>query len=174
MIKEIALVVPRYVKKFLWSEPDYKALSDSVISVPKISEVGRLVFSMSRTIPYTQVPPERATVAGWVPIRIQYNCKKKSYDVPVEKLPELEQFLVELFRASLVKEVAAVHHVHPEDNYSWMVRSFLDRRQIVTSDEQDKDMEWDTAKKIYRDHLSRIQQKNWTNRQLSRPVLSRL
>ena len=73
MIKEIALVVPRYVKKFLWSEPDYKALSDSVISVPKISEVGRLVFSMSRTIPYTQVPPERATVAGWVPIRIQYN-----------------------------------------------------------------------------------------------------
>ena len=92
----------------------------------------------------------------------------------MEKLPELEQFLVELFRASLVKEVAAVHHVHPEDNYSWMVRSFLDRRQIVTSDEQDKDMEWDTAKKIYRDHLSRIQQKNWTNRQLSRPVLSRL
>jgi hypothetical protein len=178
MIKEIALALPRYVVKYILSEPDY-TLADmptrsgiSIILVPKVSEIGRLIHCVSRTIPYTQSVVERPLLKSHQVVRFRYNCKKKSFDVPVEKYTELEAVLVEQFRASLVKEVSAIHYEHPEDSYSWMVRSFLTRRGIVIDDASDKDIEWDTAKKIYRDHLSRIQEKNHRKSLVSIPVMS--
>lgn len=178
MIKEIALTLPRYVIKYILSEPDY-TLADAttrsgvpIILVPKVSEIGRLVHCVSRTIPYTQAVIDRPLSKGHQVVRFRYNCKKKSFDVPMEKYAELEAVLIEQFRASLVKEVSAVHYEHPEDSYGWMVRSFLTRRGIVIDDAADKDIEWDTAKKIYRDHLSRIQEKNHRNAQVSRAVMS--
>jgi len=178
MIKEIALSLPRFVIKYILSEPDYfqvdctSASGVPIIHVPKVSEIGRLIHCVSRTISYTQPVVDRPLQKGHEFVRLRYNCKKKSFDVPVEKYQELEAVLVEQFRASLVKEVSAIHYEHPEENYGWMVRSFLSRRGIVVDDASDKDIEWDTAKKIYRDHLSRIQEKNHRGARVSMPVLS--
>lgn len=180
MIKEIVLNLPKFVVKYILSEPDY-LLADCtsgggvpIIHVPKVSEIGRLIHCVSRTISYTQPIIDRPLSRGMEAVRLRYNCKKKSFDVPVEKYAELEAVLIEQFRASLVKEVAAIHYEHPDENYGWMVKSFLSRRRIVVDDEADKDIDWDTAKKIYRDHLSRIQEKNVKNTRLSQPFLSGL
>lgn len=178
MIKEIALSLPRYVVKYILSEPDYNLVDCTtrsgvpIVHVPKVSEIGRLIACVSRTIAYTQPVIDRPVPRGYELVRFRYNCKKKAFDVPLEKLPELEAVLIEQFRASLVKEVSAIHYEHPSENYGWMVRSFLTRRRIVIDDAGDKDIEWDTAKKIYRDHLSRIQEKNRQNLQVSQTVLS--
>lgn len=173
MIKTISLIVPRHVKKFILSEEGYKNEADCVI-VPKRSELGEMIFGVSNTISYTQKFEFRELPKGYDWISLRYNCKKKSYDVPVEKYRTLEAFLVEHFRGALIKEVAAIHHVHPNEDYGWIVRSFLERRRIVFDDSPGKEIDWETAKKIYRDYLQLIQKKNRENRKLSQPVLSGL
>ncbi|WP_254562141.1 hypothetical protein [Dyadobacter diqingensis] len=173
MIKTISLIVPRHVKKFILSEEGYRKQANAIY-VPKRSELGEMIFAVSNTISYTQIFEERQLPNGSEWITFEYNSKKKSFDVPVEKYKVLECFLVEHFRGALIKEVAAIHYVHPNDDYSWMVRSFLTRRGIVTDDAGDKDIDWETVRKIYRDYLDVIQKKNRENRQLSQPVLSGL
>jgi hypothetical protein len=175
MIKEITLCVPKYVKKFILSEPDYELLSPDTIKVPRLSELGHLIHGFSRTIPYTQPIQEHALSKHTELISIRYNCKKKAFDIPVERYPHMVAFLTEQFRASLIREVSAVHELHSEEDYGWIVRTFLSRRGVVVDDAMDaRDMEWERAKKIYRDHLERIQKKNARNRKLSKPVLSGL
>jgi len=174
MIKEITLCVPKYVKKFILSEPDYEYIAPGVIKVPRLSELGHLIHGFSRTIPYTQPIQENLMTRSTELISIKYNCKKKAFDIPVQRYSAMVAFLTEQFRASLIREVAVLHELHSEDDYGWMVRFFLERRGVIVDDAQEKDMEWDTAKKIYRDHLSRMQEKNAKNRQLSKPVLSGL
>lgn len=175
MHKTISLIVPKHVKKFILSEEGYRAEPDvDVIYVPKKTEIGEMLFASSITISYTQKENIRSIPKGWEQIAFKYNCKKKCFDVPVEKYPHLENFLIEHFRGALIKEVAAIHYVHPFDDYGWMVRSFLERRGVVVDDSSDKDIEWDTAKKIYRDYLDSIQKKNRKSLKLSQTVLSGL
>lgn len=173
MHKTISLIVPRHVKKFILSEEGYRLQPDAVY-VPKRSEIGEMIFAASMTISYTQLAEVRELPKGSEWITFRYNCKKKSFDVPTEKYRHLEAFLIEHFRGALIKEVAAIHYVHPFEDYAWIVRSFLDRRGIITDDAAEKDIEWDTAKKIYRDYLETIQKKNRENRQLSQQLLSGL
>ena len=172
MNKEITLCVPKYVKKFLLSEPDYELLTADTLKVPRISELGHLIFVVSRHIPHTQIYQSVATGKNTEILTIQYKCKKKAFDVPVERYGDLVTLLTEQFRAAFIREIAAIHSVHPEPEYGWMVKSFLDRRGIVTSDALDKDIDIETARKIYRDHLERIGKKNSRNRRLSKPLLS--
>lgn len=172
MTKEITLCVPKYVKKFLLSEPDYEHMGQGVIKAPRLSELGHLIHGFSRTIPYTQIFEPVELSKSTRLLTVKYNCKKKAFDVPAERYITLVAFLTEQFRASLIREVSALHAMHPESDYGWMVRAFLERRGVVISDSLDKDMEWETAKKIYRDHLDRISMKNSKNRKLSQPVLS--
>jgi len=172
MTKEITLCVPKYVKKFLLSEPDYEHLEKGVIKAPRLSELGHLIHGFSRTIPYTQIFEPVEVPKNSKLLTVKYNCKKKSFDVPVERYPSLVAFLTEQFRASLIREVSALHANHPESEYGWMVKSFLDRRGVIVNDSLDKDMEWETAKKIYRDHLERMDGRNSKNRKLSLPHLS--
>ena len=172
MIKEITLCVPRYVKKFIVSEPDYERISSNIIKAPRLSELGHLIHGFSRTIPFTQIFPEQQVPKSMELLTVRYNCKKKAFDVPTQRYSVLVAFLTEQFRASLIREVTILHSVHSEDDYGWMVRIFLERRGVIVDDAQDKDMEWERAKKIYRDHLERTQKKNATNRKLSKPVLS--
>lgn len=172
MIKEITLCVPRYVKKFIVSEPDYQSISENVIVAPRLSELGHLIHGFSRTIPYTQLYPKPEVSKTMELLTVRYNCKKKAFDVPVQRYTALVAFLTEQFRASLIREVTLLHSVHSEDDYGWMVRVFLERRGVIVDDAQDKDIEWERAKKIYRDHLARTQEKNAKNRKLSQPVLS--
>ncbi|GLU54456.1 hypothetical protein Dfri01_39170 [Dyadobacter frigoris] len=174
MIKEITLSVPKYVKKFIISEPDYDHLADGIIKVPRLTEMGHLIHGFSRTINYTQKFTEVEVKKKFAPITLRYTCKKKGFDVPVQRYTALAAFLNEQFRASLIREVTMLHRIHCEDDYSWMVRSFLDHRGVIVDDAQEKDMEWEAAKKIYRDHLSRIQVKNTKNCKLSQPSLSGL
>lgn len=174
MIKEITLCVPRYVKKFIVSEPDYECIASNVIKVPRLSELGHLIHGFSRTIPYTQIFPKEEVPKTSDLLTVRYNCKKKAFDVPVQRYTALVAFLTEQFRASLIREVTIIHTLHSEDDYGWMVRLFLERRGVVVDDAQEKDMEWERAKKIYRDHLARTQGKNAKNRKLSQPVLSGL
>jgi hypothetical protein len=172
MTKEITLSVPNYVKKFLLSEPDYELLGPDTILAPQKSELGKLIICISRMIPHTQKFPEPVVTKNSGALTIRYTCKRKAFDVPVERYADLAALFVEQFRASLIAEVTALHSIHSEQDYSWMVRSFLDRRGVVVNDSLDKDIDWDTAKKIYRDHLQRIDTKNSKKRQLSAPVLS--
>lgn len=174
MIKEITICVPRYVKKFIMSEPDYLQISANTIKVPRLSELGHLIHGFSRTIPYTQPMPEYSPTKSTSLLTIRYNCKKKAFDIPVQRYSALVAFLNEQFRASLIREVGAIHSIHAEDDYGWMVRSFLKHRGVVVDDAQEKDIEWETAKKIYRDHLNRICEKNRKNSRLSKHVLSGL
>lgn len=174
MIKQITLTVPKYVKKFIISEPDYLVLPDDVIKVPRLTEMGHLIHGFSRTINYTQKFPEVEVKKKFTELTLRYSCKKKGFDVPVQRYTALAAFLNEQFRASLIREVTMLHRIHCEDDYSWMVRSFLDHRGVIVDDAQEKDMEWEAAKKIYRDHLSRIQEKNTKNSKLSKPSLSGL
>ncbi len=172
MIKEITLCVPKYVYKFLLSEPDYQEIGQNLIKIPRLSELGHKIYLVSRRIPYNQIITPVQPTKNTVNLTVQYLCKDKTFDVPVEKYPALTASLIELFRASLIREVSAIHTVHPDLDYEWIVKSFRARRGIITSDSLDKDIEWDALKKIYRDHLARIDKKNSKNRKLSTPGLS--
>ena len=174
MVKEITLCVPRYVKKFLMSEPDYEHISPDVIKAPRLSELGHLIHGFSRTIPYIQPQIEQEISKSSELITIKYNCKKKAFHIPTQRYAVLVAFLKEQFRASLIREVTLIHAMHSEEDYGKMVRFFLERRGVITDDAHNKDMEWETAKKIYRDHLSRIYEKNTRNSKLSKPRLSGL
>ncbi|WP_439555054.1 hypothetical protein [Dyadobacter sp.] len=172
MTKEITLCVPRYVYKFILAEPDYDFIEPNVIEVPKLSELGHLIHGFSRHIPHNQIFQPVQPTKNTVNLTVRYLCKLKAFDVPVEKYPDLVAFLKELFRASLIREVSAIHTIHPNPDYGWMVKAFLDRRGIITSDSLDKDIDLDRVRKVYRDHLARVDKKNRRMRKLSMPVLS--
>ncbi|WP_031527013.1 hypothetical protein [Dyadobacter crusticola] len=174
MIKEITLSVPKYVYKFLLSEPDYDHLGPGVILAPQKSEIGKLIVCMSKMIHYNQTFETPAKTKSNEILTIRYKCKKKAFDVPVDRYAALSAFFIEQFRASLIREVSAVHLLHGGWDYGWCVRSFLARRNIVVSDSLDKDMEWEAAKKIYRDHRQELDSKLLTSRKVSEPVLSGL
>lgn len=175
MIKSVTLCVPRYVRKFIMSEPDYDCVSPGVFNVPKRSELGQLIQGFSMTIPYTEIMPRMVKSKSTEFITFEYSCKKQTFDIPVHRYPDLVNFLIEQFRASLIREVSILHAVHPGESYGWMVRFFLAKRGVVTDDSEDaKDMEWDAVKKIYRDHLSRTQRKNMDNRDILTSSLSEL
>lgn len=160
MIKEITVCVPRYAKKFIVSEPDYQLLSGSVIRAPKLSELGHLISGFSRTIQYTQRRQVIQVPKTHELLTIQYLCKLKTFNVPVESREQIERFLVEQFRASLIREVSILHLLHQDREYGWMVKLFLEKRGIITDEKENYDIRWETAKKIYRDHLFRTEQRN--------------
>lgn len=174
MIKEITLSVPKYVKRFLMSESDYEQVSNSIIRVPRRTEIGQLIFGFSRIIPETEEVQERIVPKGYEVITFRYNCKKKAYDVPFARYTAITACLIQVFRSSLIREVSAIHSLRCEDDYGWIVRFFLSRRGISVDDAEDKDIEWEAVKKIYRDHLDRVSKKNSEKRKLSRPVPSGL
>lgn len=172
MIKEITISVPKYVYKFLLSESDYQHLGASVILAPQKSELGKLIVCMSKMIDYNQVFETPSKTKSTEVLTIRYKCKKKAFDVPVERYASLAAFLNEQFRASLIREVSAIHAMHGGSDYGWMVRAFLTRRNIIVSDSLDKDIEWEAVKKIYRDYLNTVNKRKIENRKLSQPVLS--
>jgi hypothetical protein len=172
MIKEITISVPKYVYKFLLSESDYDHLGTGTILAPKKSELGELIYCMSKMIDYNQVFVTPVQTKSHEVLTIQYKCKKKAFDVPVDRYAALTAFLNEQFRASLIREVSAIHAMHGGWDYSWAVRSFLGRRNIIVNDCQDKDIDFETAKKIYRDYLERVRKRKKENLKLSQPVLS--
>lgn len=172
MIKEITLSVPKYVYKFLLSEPDYDHLGPGVILAPQKSELGKIIVCMSKMIHYNETSETPEKTKSTEILTIRYKCKKKAFDVPVDRYAALSAFFIEQFRASLIREVSAVHSMHGGWDYGWCVRAFLERRNIIVSDSHDKDIEWEAIKKIYRDHLQKMNSKKMQNRKLSQPVLS--
>jgi hypothetical protein len=168
MYKEITLAVPKHVKKFIISHTDYVIDPKGVVYVPKISELGRLIHCVSRVIPYTQ----RIVPVSGDSLTLRYTCRTKAFDIPVEKYPDLVRLLEEMFRASLVRQVSAIQSALGDSDYSWMVRQVLALHNIIVDDSQAKDMDFETARKIYRDHLSDVDKKNLKKRRLFAAGLS--
>ncbi|GAB2798755.1 hypothetical protein GCM10027275_50470 [Rhabdobacter roseus] len=156
MTKKIAIALPLYLKKFfLYEYQGYQVErpngSLDEIHVDKTSELGKLIHLVSRPIPFTQAA-HKPTGAGVLSIR--YYVREKIYEVPVEKLPLLAYQMEEIFRRTLICEVRGVHDVVGGD-YGPYVARVLERRGIV----RDVDLDYQTARKIYRDHLEKNKKK---------------
>lgn len=152
MQKRITLNVPVHLQKFLVGEfrGEYNA-KGAQLHVEKWAELGKLIHLSSRHFPFPIAPPARTAST----ITISYYCREKCFEVPPEKYAELTRQLDEIFRRSLICEVRRVHELMGGD-YGKHIRSFLERYQI----EPDVDVEFETIRKIYRDYLQRISQKN--------------
>ncbi|OIN55499.1 hypothetical protein [Arsenicibacter rosenii] len=152
MQKRITLSVPVYLQKFLVGEfiGEYSE-KGACLHVEKRSEIGKLIHLVSRYYPFPVAVPKPAGTT----ITISYYCREKSYEFPADKYGELTRQLDEIFRRSMICEVRRVHELAGGD-YGVHIRQFLNRYQI----EADVDVDFETIRKIYRDYLHRISQKN--------------
>ena len=156
MIKKLTVEVPVHLRKFFMAEYDgvevqKGAKTEYVINVEKSSEVGKLIHLIARPIPFTQ---ERRELDG-SKLSILYYTREKAYEVPVDKLKLLSQQLDEIFRRTLICEVRSVHEITGSD-YSPHVKRVLERRGIMP----DVDIDFQTARKVYRDYLEKNARKN--------------
>ncbi|WP_254561792.1 hypothetical protein [Dyadobacter diqingensis] len=150
MVKKIVVTLPPHVKKFFQVEYDgYQRKSGmDEIHVDKHSELGKLIHLISRPIPYTQ---KTVIAKGSGALTIRYYSHVQSMEVPVDKLPDLALFMEEIFRRTMVAEVRGGHELVGCD-YGPLVTSSLKRRGI----ERDVDVDYQTCRKVYRDHISKI------------------
>ena len=161
MLKTVTLEVPRYLKKFY--EHEYGTDARGRVVVEKWSEVGRLLHLVSRTIPFTQPVRKTASTA----LTLVYNIREKAFEIPYDKIPDLQRQLDEIFRRTMVCEVRRVHELTGGD-YSPHIRDFLGRYGIAV----DEDCDWEVIRKIYRDYLDRTEKKNARLRSQVNPELS--
>ncbi len=156
MVKKLTVELPVHLRKFYMVEYDGVEVqkgnkTEYVINVEKSSEVGKLIHLIARPIPFTQ---ERREFEG-SKLSILYSAREKAYEVPVDKLKLLSLQLDEIFRRTMICEVRSVHEVTGGD-YAPFVKQVLNRRGI----EIDVDIDYQTARKIYRDYLEKIAKKN--------------
>lgn len=156
MVKKLTLELPVYLRKFFMYEYDGVTLErgervEYVINIEKNSELGKLVHLVARPIPFTQ---KRVEVKGSA-LSILYYAREKPYEVPIEKMPLLVRQMDEIFRRTLICEVRGVHEMVGTD-YSMFVKQVLARREIMP----DIDIDFQTARKIYRDYIEKIAKKN--------------
>lgn len=152
MVKTIHVQLPVHIKKFFMHEYNgyQKKNGHDEIYVERSSGVGKLVHLCSRPIPYTQ-PMVKSTAQT---LSIRYYVHVQSMEVANDKLPLLSMYLDDLFRTILIAEVAGGHELTGCD-YGPLVAKFLMRRGI----ERDVDIDFQTARKIYRDHIAKKNRK---------------
>jgi hypothetical protein len=121
------------------------------IQVQKHSELGKLIHLITRPIPYTQKPEK---VSGENALCIRYYSHVQSLEIDNEKLPMLVGYLDELFRRTMICEVRGGHELTGAD-YGPLVARFLKRRGI----ERDIDIDYQTARKVYRDYIAKNNRK---------------
>ena len=157
MVKKIVVTLPPHVKKFFQTEYDGYQRKNGMdeIHIDKHSELGKLIHLISRPIPYTQ-KYVASKVAGALSIR--YYSHVQSMEVPVDKLPLLAQYMEEIFRRTMVAEVRGGHELVGGD-YGPLVATCLQRRGI----ERDVDVDYQTCRKVYRDHVSKINRRSSKN-----------
>ncbi|SDG71820.1 hypothetical protein SAMN04487996_12261 [Dyadobacter soli] len=153
MVKKIVVTLPVYVKKFFFSEYDGYTKKNGIdeIHVDKNSELGKLIHLISRPIPFTQ---KRIQSDDPGTLSIRYYIHVQAYEVPNDKLPLLAQYMDEIFRRSLICEVRGGHELALCD-YGPLVTESLKRRGI----ERDVDIDYQTARKIYRDYIAKNNRK---------------
>lgn len=156
MVKKLTLELPVHLRKFFMYEYGgvevvKSGRTEHVIQVDKSSELGKLIHLIARPIPYTQADRK---LQGST-LSILYYAREKVYEVPDQKIPLLQKMLDEIFRRTLICEVRSVHELTGAD-YGPFVTMFL-KRCTITPDE---DIEFQTARKIYRDYLEKIEKKN--------------
>ncbi|MDR6195921.1 hypothetical protein [Siphonobacter sp. SORGH_AS_0500] len=159
MQKTITLEVQKHIKKFFENGEYGLANGKGYVEVARWSELGKLLHLVSRVIPFTQKIRETSGAT----LTIAYNLREKAYEIPYEKIPDLTRQLEEIFRRSLINYVAAAQDVTGSDNYSEFIRKFLRTYDIIP----DVDCDWEVLRKIYRDHLERIEKCNAKRRKVS-------
>ncbi|MPR36547.1 hypothetical protein [Salmonirosea aquatica] len=157
MTKKITLSLPVYLKKFfLYEYHGYQVERNGStfdeIHIEKSSELGKLIHLISRPIPFTQAVQKPS---GPGVLSIRYYSREKIHEVPVEKIPLLVAQMEEIFRRTIICEVRGIHDTVGGD-YGPYVAQSLKRRSI----ERDVDLDYQTARKIYRDHMEKLIRKN--------------
>ncbi|MDQ1085643.1 hypothetical protein [Siphonobacter sp. SORGH_AS_1065] len=152
MLKTLTLEVPKHIKKFYENGEYGPANAKEHIQVSRWSELGKLLHLVSRTIPVTQ----KVRVIEGSKITFAYNLREKAYEIPYDKIPDLTRQLEEIFRRSLITYVGACQMKTGADSYAEFIREFLDFYDIIP----DVDCDWEVLRKIYRDHLERIEKSN--------------
>lgn len=156
MIRKVTLEVPVHLRKFYMHEyggieVEKNKRVEYVIQAEKHTELGNLIHLVCRHIPYNQ--PERKIEGSC--LSIMYSTREKAYEIPNDKIGHIKRALDEIFRRTLICEVRSVHELCGGD-YRPHIKQFLQRRGI----EEDIDINLDTARKIYRDYISRVDKKN--------------
>jgi hypothetical protein len=157
MEKRITIELPSYLKKFFLFEYDgfqtQKAGQDprDEIKVAKTSELGKQLQLIIQPIPFLQQyePPK-----GSGALTINYTTRGKIDEVDIDRLAGLIRVMDETFRRTLIAEVRGIHALTRSD-YSPFIEAFLERRGII----RDVEIEFETARKIYRDYMDQLSKK---------------
>lgn len=154
MVKLITLNVPVHVKKFFYFEYNgycrKKRNNEEIeeIHVDRSSELGRLIYLISRPIPFPQTHPKPSGAGA---LSVRYYTREKLYEIPADKVELLVKQMEEIFRRTIICEVRGVHDVCGGD-YGPFVAQALERRGIV----RDVDIDYQTVRKMYRDYAEKI------------------
>lgn len=145
-----ALNLPSHLKKYV--ETKYGIDKKGNLKVTKCSTFGTFISFGLRTITF----PQSKNIDKKLPyIIIKYFDPSLSKFLPNDSDKAIVEFIDDLFREELKAFVAGSHQADGE-HYTKYVWVFLERYGIV----RDEDIESDTAKKIYRDYLEKIQKNN--------------
>lgn len=155
MVKKIVVTLPLHVKKFFLYEYGGYQKSNGMdeIQVDKRSELGRLLYLVSRPIPFTQKTRKDKTKSPGL-LSIRYYSHVQAMEIDVDKLPILAVYMDEMFRRSMIYEVRGAHELTGAD-YGPLITAFLNRRGI----ERDIDCDSQTMRKVYRDYISKTNRK---------------
>ena len=155
MVKTIVVTLPPHVKKFFQAEYDGYQRKNGAdeIHIDKHSELGKLIHLISRPILHTQKTATNKKSLGALSIR--YYSHVQSFEVPVDKLAMLALYMEEIFRRTMVAEVRGGQELVGGD-YGPLVTASLQRRGI----ERDVDVDFQTCRKVYRDHVSKIKRRS--------------
>lgn len=145
-----ALNLPAHLKKYV--ETKYGVDKKGNLKLTKCSTFGTFVLFGMRTITF----PQSKKIDKELPyIVIKYFDPSLSKFLPNDSDEAIIEFIDRQFREELVAFVAGSHEADGE-HYTKYVWNYLNRYGIV----RDEDIESDTAKKIYRDYLEKIQKNN--------------
>jgi hypothetical protein len=145
-----ALNLPAHLKKYV--ETKYGVDKKGNLKLTKCSTFGTFVLFGMRTITF---PQSKKIDKGLPYIVIKYFDPSLSKFLPSDSDEAIIEFIDRQFREELVAFVAGSHEADGE-HYTKYVWNYLNRYGIV----RDEDIESDTAKKIYRDYLEKIQKNN--------------
>ena len=152
MQKYLTVSVPKYVKKFV--EYEFPPEEDGWSRVKKNSWLGEMIDGVSFELPISVVYPEQKGST----VRLRYFCRNKVWDVPPFKIVSLRRQLDEGFRSALIREVRRLHY-EIQGDYTPLIEKVLKDWGI----ERDVDVDFETLRKIYRDHMKRIAEKRQKN-----------
>jgi len=148
MIKRIDVPVPSYLKKFIEREYCQFLNQDGVLSCDKRMFLGKLIHFSLRVDPYPKKMeiPKNATV-----LKLSYYDRKYSTYFPSQQVTEFVELLKEMFRDALINYVRSVHRFSNAPDYTIHIHAFLQHYGI-----DEEDIDFQTARKIYRDYLRKI------------------